>query len=138
MMFSLSKTTEKILIFLIRGSCFGLTNSSRMGSGIVISCWVLVDFNHLQYLGSWLVLMFAGQSLIWYTYHKKKLAQVQIEIWLAQLENWRLNLKAGDSWHLCLPHTFLNDGGFWNQRYGYLKVCLLIGFQKGGDKKEEN
>lgn len=73
-----------------------------------------------------------------YISQKKILTQVQIEILLAQLESWRLSLKAGDSWHLCLPHTFLNDGGFWNQGYSYLKVCLLIGFQKGGDKKEEN
>lgn len=44
-----------------------------MSSGISISCWFFVDFSLLQYLGSWLVLMFAGQSFIWCTYHKKKI-----------------------------------------------------------------
>ena len=52
----------------------GVTLGKQIRAGWALGSRFLVDFSLLQYLGSWLVLMFEGKSFIWRTYHKKKIS----------------------------------------------------------------
>lgn len=77
-------------------SYFRWTNSSRMNPGVSTSCWFFVDFS-LFTTSRIITGFYVRRTIIDVMYLLKKiLTQVQLEILLARLGNWRLSLKPGD------------------------------------------
>lgn len=78
-------------------SYFRWTNSRRMSPGVSTSCWFFVDFS-LFTTSRIITGFYVRRTIIDVMYLLKKvLTQVQLEILLAQLGNWRsLSLKARD------------------------------------------